>query len=337
MVQAHTSAKQSIKRVLLKFGLKQGDGEDLDSQLQELVKGYLQSKASGKRSRQRTAGPIEIYQEMPVDVFPPKVRTFIETVSDAIGCNPAFPAMPLLSALASCIGNSRRVRLKSSWAEPATVWALIIAESGQHKSPAMKHVLWPLHEWQDQAFRQYAADQAAYEEELEAYQEASKGRKNNGPKPPKPTPPVLRRYFVGDTTMEALIAILDSHWRGLLAAIDEGTLWFGSFGQYKGGRGGDVGHWLSMADAGPLTVDRKAGVKKSYFIRRANVSIATGTQPETLARGFFRQHPQWPTSAIPSRHATDAETGLDGEGSAGTRQNDSQQGVRQLLAYRARH
>ncbi len=182
--------EQSIKRVLLKFGLKQGDGEDLDSQLQELVKGYLQSKASGKRSRQRTAGPIEIYQEMPVDVFPPKVRTFIETVSDAIGCNPAFPAMPLLSALASCIGNSRRVRLKSSWAEPATVWALIIAESGQHKSPAMKHVLWPLHEWQDQAFRQYAADQAAYEEELEAYQEASKGRKNNGPKPPKPTPPV---------------------------------------------------------------------------------------------------------------------------------------------------
>lgn len=82
--------------------------------------------------------------------------------------------------------------------------------------------------------------------------------------------------------MEALIAILDSHWRGLLAAIDEGTLWFGSFGQYKGGRGGNVGHWLSMADAGPLTVDRKAGVKKSCFIRRANVSIATGTQPETL-------------------------------------------------------
>ena len=50
----------------------------------------------------------------------------------------------------------------------------------------------------------------------------------------------------------------------------------------RGGRGGDVGHWLSMADAGPLTVDRKSGVKKSCFIRRANVSICTGTQPETL-------------------------------------------------------
>ena len=82
--------------------------------------------------------------------------------------------------------------------------------------------------------------------------------------------------------MEALITILDSHWRGVLAAIDEGTLWFNRFGQYKGNRGGDVGHWLSMADAGPLTVDRKSGVKKSCFIRRANVSICTGTQPETL-------------------------------------------------------
>ena len=33
---------------------------------------------------------------------------------------------------------------------------------------------------------------------------------------------------------------------------------------------------------GQITQDRKAGAKKSCFIRRANVSIATGTQPETL-------------------------------------------------------
>ena len=261
------------------FGIGTDRLTDLSNQLAQLAAQHAQTSATRTK---RSAGAIEIYQAMPVDVFPSQVRTFIDTVADAIGCDPVFVAMPLLPALAGCIGNTHRIKLKSSWAEPATVWALTIAPSGQHKTPAMKHAHWPLHDWQEDAFRQYAIDQAAYEEELEAYQDAYKGRKNNGPKPPKPTPPSCVRYFVTDTTMEALIPILDSNWRGLSAFIDEGTLWFQSFGQYKGGRGSDVGHWLSMADAGPLTVDRKAGVKKSYSIRRANVSIATGTQPETL-------------------------------------------------------
>ena len=169
----------------------------------------------------------------------------------------------------------------------------------------MKHAHWPLHDWQDDAFRQYAIDQAAYEEELEAYQEAYKGRKNNGPKPPKPTPPSCVRYFVTDTTMEALIPILDSNWRGLSAFIDEGTLWFQSFGQYKGGRGSDVGHWLSMADAGPLTVDRKAGVKKSYSIRRATCRSPRAPSPKRCAwiRRATSTTVCFPASFSPCHHA----------------------------------
>jgi hypothetical protein len=62
------------------------------------------------------------------------------------------------------------------------------------------------------------------------------------------------------------------------------------FNQYKAGRGGDEGHWLSMHGARPLIVDRKSGVQKTIYVPRAAVSITGTIQPGILRTVLGTEH-----------------------------------------------
>ena len=73
-------------------------------------------------------------------------------------------------------------------------------------------------------------------------------KKSRGPRPESP-PPCDRR-LVSDTTVEALVPILEANPRGVVLEMDELSGWLRSFNEYKGGRGKDVPHYLSMHRAG---------------------------------------------------------------------------------------
>ena len=48
------------------------------------------------------------YQPFPVDLLPEPVRGYILASAAAIGCDPAFIALPILAAIAGAIGNTWR-------------------------------------------------------------------------------------------------------------------------------------------------------------------------------------------------------------------------------------
>jgi hypothetical protein len=52
------------------------------------------------------------YEPFPTDALPSPVRGFVEAGAEAIGCDAAYLALPMLTALASAIGASRRLVLK---------------------------------------------------------------------------------------------------------------------------------------------------------------------------------------------------------------------------------
>ena len=54
-----------------------------------------------------------------------------------------FVAVPMLAVLGSAIGNSRVIKLKEGWEEGAGIYAAVIADAGEKKSPAMKVALEP--------------------------------------------------------------------------------------------------------------------------------------------------------------------------------------------------
>ena len=235
-------------------------------------------------------GPLTS-QPFPVDVLPEPVQSFVQESAKAIGCDPSYVALPILSALASAIGNSRCIQLKRSWKEPSIIWTVIVGESGTMKSPALELALRSVRKRQKEAMRDYADKLEQYEVEKMRYERDLtqwKRSKTSENPPVKPEQPVPDRYWCDDTTVEALAVLLLNEPRGLLMTRDELGGWFGGFDRYAQGKGGDVAKWTEMFGGRPITVDRKTS--GNIYVPRAAVSIAGGIQPETLRRSLGKVH-----------------------------------------------
>jgi hypothetical protein len=250
-----------------------------------------------RKSEQRSGKPVisAPYQPFPTDALPEPLRAFVEAGGAAAGCDPALIALPALAALASAIGNARRLLLKRSWKVPPNLWTLTVAESGSQKSVGYRMALAPIEERQRQAIKRQKQQYQAYELELAEWERGrSEWKKNKIPGSylDKPEPPVTERFVVSDTTVEALATILQNTPRGLLLARDELKGWIGSFDRYaaNGKSKADEAHWLTMYNGGSLLVDRKTVQTGTIFVPSASVSITGGIPPGSLRQALGTQH-----------------------------------------------
>jgi hypothetical protein len=232
---------------------------------------------------------VDDYQPFPIDALPPCVRSYVRQGAAALGCDPAFVALPVLSVLASAIGNTRVIRLKRGWTEPTILWTVIVGDSGTLKSPAYFLAVNRLFVKQEEFMAEFLRAAASYQDELRKWKDKKKKFDKGEAADPgeEPEQPVLRRVIVCDTTIEKLAEILEDNRRGTLVARDELAGWIGSFTKYKGKQGGsDVPNWLELNRAGTIIIDRKTGERRTLFIKRASVSVAGGIQPGVLARAL---------------------------------------------------
>jgi hypothetical protein len=242
------------------------------------------------------AAPTLQWQSLPTDLLPEPLRTFVTEAADGIGIDDAMVTFPLLAALASAVGNTRRVELKPGWVEAPVLWCATVGESGDGKSPGFRAALQFIEAEQRERFRDHANALVMWEAEVADHEAAvaewKRGRgKEGAPDHPggKPTRPVPTRYLVNDATLEALVSVLAANPRGLLLAVDELAGWLASFDQYRSGRGGsDCPKWLSMYDAGAVVVDRK--LSGTLHVPSAAVSVCGGIQPGPLGRALGTQH-----------------------------------------------
>jgi hypothetical protein len=222
----------------------------------------------------------------PTEKLPASLTAFVVETAHGIGCDESMVALPLLAALAGAIGNARAIEARPGWREPAVLWTATVAESGSGKTPAFKSVMQFTDRHQRLHFEAHALQMAAHETAEQRYEaELTRWKKNAAGDPPeKPERPAARRLMVSDTTVEALVPILQANPRGVLVAVDELAGLIQSFDAYKpGGRGGaDRSKWLSMHSAGSVTVDRKSS--GTISVPSAAVSVCGGVQPATLVR-----------------------------------------------------
>jgi len=233
------------------------------------------------------------YDPLPVSILPEPLQSYIRQGARALGCDPAYVALPLLSAVGSAIGNTRRIQLKRTWSEPAIVWTAVVGESGTVKSPALDLALHHVRRVQDlelrrhgEAMQLHETEQMTYDRDVAAWK---RSKRSNDP-PIKPEEPKARRLICGDATVESLAVLLEDNPRGLLLARDELSGWVGSFDQYSKGKGADAAHWLSMWSGGQLLVDRKTGDRRMIHVPRAAVSITGTIQPQILQRVLGLEH-----------------------------------------------
>jgi hypothetical protein len=211
------------------------------------------------------------YRPFPLHALPPILSEYAQVAGQTIGCDPALITPPVLAVSAGCIGNARAVQLKPGWIEPCVIWALTVADSGCHKSPAYDAATAALFELQMEEFDRY-------KEQLEAWDALSFGEQTNTPTPKEPPP-----FVTTDATIEALAEMLEDRPKGVILARDELAAWFQSFTRYKGKGGGtERPQWLELNKAGQLFVRRKTTERKQLASRRACASLTGTIQPGIL-------------------------------------------------------
>ncbi|MGC1274887.1 MAG: DUF3987 domain-containing protein [Planctomycetaceae bacterium] len=241
--------------------------------------------------------PRTTWQPFPVSCLPMVVGRYVESAAAAIGCDPSLVAVPLMSCLARAIGNRRVARVKLDWKEPAILWTAIVGKSGSHKTPAfnaatrflVRRQKCAFKEWTE-AKQQYETDLVTYERELAVW----KRSKSTDLPPEKSDPPACNTVMTSDCTIEGLIDRLSDQYDGTIVVRDELSGWINGIGEYKGGKGSDIGHWLAVWTAGAIKVDRKgvSGSKQILYVPMASVGITGGIQPEILRSAIGREHRQ---------------------------------------------
>jgi hypothetical protein len=222
--------------------------------------------------------------KFPVDAMPEGCQKLVREAAKAIGCPPEFVAVPMLAVLGSAIGNSRVIKLKEGWEEGAGIYATLIADPGEKKTPAMKMALEPAQKEQARLKERYLKQADEHKAEMRQWEVDKKANaRNDLPAPPPPEAPIMERTVVEDTTVEALGVRLAQNPRGLLVTRDELSGWVRSMDQYKqGGRGADRQFWLSAWSNAYTSVDRK-GREEPLFLPRPFVSVVGAIQPGVLS------------------------------------------------------
>jgi hypothetical protein len=236
--------------------------------------------------------PVEAYQPYPVDALPEPLATYVAEAADAIGVDPAYVALPLLTVAGAAIGTTRRLELKAGWSCLPILWTVVVGESGTKKSAPLRLVLEHVKAREKRLREEHALDRRDYDAAMEAYEKsrsAWRADKKAGSDPPeRPTEPVSRRALVTDTTTEALAVKLADAGRGLLLARDELAGWLGSLDRYakSGGGSGDEAFYLSAYNGESHAVDRRTGDRREIYVASAALWITGTIQPTILRRAL---------------------------------------------------
>jgi putative DNA primase/helicase len=219
----------------------------------------------------------------PVGAMPRGTWQLINEASAAIGCPPEFVGLPMLAVLGSAIGNSRVLKLKDGWEEGTAVYAAVVADPGEKKTPAHKVAIAPATKHQASLRNAYRVAEDEYKRLARAYEvEKRDAAKAGEPAPPPPQPPVMGRSVVEDTTVEALAVVVEGTPRGVMVVRDEIAGWVRSMDQYRaGGKGADRQFWLSAWSNSYVAVDRKS-MTEPLILSRPFVSVFGSIQPAML-------------------------------------------------------
>jgi hypothetical protein len=226
------------------------------------------------------------FQAFPVKLLPNPVRAYVTEGAASMRCDPSYVALPLLSAVAGAIGNSRRIMLKRGWTEPAVLWTAVVGNSGTTKSPAFRLALRPVYGRQKRLARDFNRELASYKQAVAEWKSADKDNRCDAPEQPAP----MEHCIINDATVEAIADRLECSPRGVLLAADELSQIISGMNQYRAKGGNDREKLLSMHGADYLKIDRKTGDKRTIIVPFAAVSIAGGTQPKILRRVFRAEH-----------------------------------------------
>jgi hypothetical protein len=235
--------------------------------------------------------------DFPVDTLSPPWQAWIGRAAHGAGVTPGHIAVPLLGVASSLIGTARRVRASRSWSEPMSLWACVVAPSGDRKTPALRVTLRALDLIEKNNSATVNIARIAHETRVRKSKEAMKKWKDErqaalDAKPAREPPSmpvdaidpgdfISPRLYATDPTIESLASLLRVRPRGMTLIRDELSGLFSNMGRYSSGS--DRPFWLEAWNGGRHVVER---VSRSVVVDHLLVGVIGGFQPDKLAQAF---------------------------------------------------
>ena len=235
--------------------------------------------------------------EFPCDVFPPSLSSWLLRATRGAGVRIDHIAVPMLGVASSLIGKARRVQASTSWIEPTTIWACIVGQSGDRKTPGLRVILRALDRIeaenspaQREAEHTHLLRAEKAKAALKAWRKACQQALTA--KPPREPPPmpieavdpgafIYPALYVTDSTIQRLAKLCEVRPRGMMQIRDELSGLFTGMARQSGARSFYLECWN-----GEKHVVERVDSARSFIVSNLLVGIIGGFQPDKLARAF---------------------------------------------------
>ena len=213
----------------------------------------------------------------PVEVFPAEIQGLIHRAVETFGTTVEVVIGALLAICSGLIGRRRLLQVKADWLVHAALYLLIVADTGDSKSPPINWLMQPVEALERRWLQDYRNEMALYEVALADY---TKG----DDLPKKPT---RKQIKVGDVTIEKKADVLEANPGGIIEFRDEASGLIADEDKYHGAKGSDRSKHLEIYDRRPFQVDRKSG--PPVYVSFPSLARFGSIQPKVLLGSFSDQ------------------------------------------------
>lgn len=211
---------------------------------------------------------------LPLDIFPSSVQKIILDVAKYENFNVEYSACAVLSAVASSIGNSCRIRVRNNWTVAPNLYMMLIGRPGIGKTPPLSFFYRPIVNQDNAILEKFRKEYSAYQAEIASKDGASSSVEK----------PQLVNTVISDFTPEAMMKAHSNNPRGIAVVVDEIKSLFNSVKRYNG-KNNLIETLLTAYNGEQLKVSRK-GEDIPIVIKTPCINLVGTTQTRLLPEIF---------------------------------------------------
>lgn len=205
---------------------------------------------------------------IPIEIFPQAFQSIVLTHNRTENYVIDFSVSALLSAFATAMGNSFRLRIKGLWETNPALFFIFFGKPGLGKTPPIEAAYQPIRKFDEERMQRYI-------DEKNVYDALSKEDKGGAKRP------ILVQTVVQDFTVEALLQAHFANLDGVAVVYDEIIGLVNSADRYNKSTINEV--LLTAFSGGQLSVIRRS-MDTPIFIKQPCINIIGTTQTSLLCQ-----------------------------------------------------
>ena len=233
---------------------------------------------------------------IPTDIFPAWIEDMVVAQSEATETPTELGILLVLGVLATACQKKFEISPQDGYREPLNIWVVPAMDSGERKSPVLRGLTGPLHEWQREQLQILAPEIAQKKSErettlvrikslrtkaanasIEDFEDGS--REITKLESSLSTIPSAPRLWTQDITPERLGTLLAEQGEKISIISDEGGIFDLMGGRYNNGIP-NIDVFLQGYSGSFVCVDRQA--KESIHLHSPAVTMCLSPQPQVL-------------------------------------------------------